>query len=591
MASLLQYTDKSKTIDNKLSLILSNIEYDYNNGNIRTETEYYYRIKNAISQFYNSLNKPSFTYRPATFVPVSKDYNSMINEAYLDMQYIIYDCKELTENIEQSFEDAELSRNMMLNEIKYLTQEVDNVAQNIKLNKASNAVVFTELFNNNKIMGNYSDSSACRIHTNDGILTLPCTVADKANVLNIQIDSNISNGFPGNSHCIDTINNELHFVGQNGLHNDIRVLIDENTDTWFEYELFDISDTVRQQCNNFGFTYKEGPSWVKTHDDPLILKLIITVDPSKVCSWISLKPYLSDIKGIKNCKIQQCDIITSDNNVYNVADNIYFDETMILTFPAKPVQRIELTLVQDAWYIADVCHFYFSKTNTKLMSIFQDYDTTDIYSRIEGDNKSVNLLNCKYNPTTQWLDYNDFYSEYIDETYAKDKLFCMPNSSLTIKAGQEIVEAYRYMIGISNIAVRNQIYSDHGEYVSNVFVTEKPIDSVVLETQEYIPGNDPEILRYFITFDGGINWHKIYPIHRSYGGIYRYTINNDSISNLMTTTGKDKKSKNLNLLLDTYKIQLKIEMDAPEMDNKEYNTPIVYQYKLILETGGENIEY
>ena len=52
MGNLLQYTDKSSTIDNKLSFLLSQIRYDYDNGNIRTETEYYYRIKNMLALFY-----------------------------------------------------------------------------------------------------------------------------------------------------------------------------------------------------------------------------------------------------------------------------------------------------------------------------------------------------------------------------------------------------------------------------------------------------------------------------------------------------------------------------------------------------------
>ena len=33
-------------------------------------------------------------------------------------------------------------------------------------------------------------------------------------------------------------------------------------------------------------------------------------------------------------------------------------------------------------------------------------------------------------------------------------------------------------------------------------------------------------------------------------------------------------------------------MDRPvDVDNEEYSTPIVYQYKLKLTTGGETIEY
>ena len=61
MGNLLQYTDKSKTIDNKLKTLLAAINYQYKNGEIRTETEYYYKIKTMLNTFYESLTKPSFT--------------------------------------------------------------------------------------------------------------------------------------------------------------------------------------------------------------------------------------------------------------------------------------------------------------------------------------------------------------------------------------------------------------------------------------------------------------------------------------------------------------------------------------------------
>lgn len=591
MGNLLQYTDKSKTIDNKLALILSNIQHDYENGEIRTETEYYYRIKTMITDFYNSLNKPSFTFRPAMFAPISEDYNAMITEAYGDMQYIINDCQSLSSSIKQSFTDAELNRTMMTNEINYLSQQVNNIIENITLNQSSGVVIFTELFNDKTTMGNSKDEQSCAIHTNDGILTLPYYSSTKIEITNATIDETVSNGFPGNTHCVDTLNKDLHFIGQDGLHNKIKAIHDNNLDTWFEYELFTIPDTVKQECNNYGFEYAEGISW--ENEGPLKLKLIIYTNSSDICSWISLNPYLSDIKGIKNCIIEKCDVITSDNNVYQVANNIAFDDTKILMFPAKPIQRIELTLIQNYWYNTKVGHYYYSEVNTKSMSIFQDYDTTNIYSRVEGEQPSVNLLGVKYNPSTQWIEYGDSNTEYSTDTYVKDKLFTLPNSTINIKAGQEIIDAYRYMIGIRNIYVKNYIFAEYGEYVSNKYTTEECITAISLEAKEYIPGDDPEILKYYLTFDGGVNWYQIYPMHRAYEGIYRYTINTDTIANLMTTDNtKIKKSKNLNLLLDAYSFQLKITMEKPKnISNPENSTTVVYQYKLIVETGGENIEY
>lgn len=82
-------------------------------------------------------------------------------------------------------------------------------------------------------------------------------------------------------------------------------------------------------------------------------------------------------------------------------------------------------------------------------------------------------------------------------------------------------------------------------------------------------------------------------MHRAYQGVYKYTINNDTISNLMTTKqGVEKKSKNINLLNDVNSFQLKITMDRPtDISNPENNTSVIFQYKLIVETGGDNIEY
>ena len=96
MGNLLQYTDKSITIDNKLNTLLAQINYDYQNGNIRTETEYYYRVKNMLAEFYESLTKPTFKFRPAKTTPMSDEYNAMITESYNDMEYIIKDCETLS---------------------------------------------------------------------------------------------------------------------------------------------------------------------------------------------------------------------------------------------------------------------------------------------------------------------------------------------------------------------------------------------------------------------------------------------------------------------------------------------------------------
>lgn len=591
MGNLLQYTDKSETIDNKLSALLAQIQYDYNNGKIRTETEYYYRIKSMLSEFYDSLTKPTFQFRPAVSTPMSDEYNAMITESYNDMQYIIKDCEALGNLVSQSFTDAELGRTMMRNELAYLSKKVQTIGESISRNQPAGTVVFTELFNNLESVGNVYGMDATYVDTQNGILTLRNSSLSKPVINTILIDNEVSNGFPGNTHCVDTLNNEMHFVGQDGLNIDITNIVDGYDDTWFEFELFSIDDEVRKECNSYGFEFDEGVSWVN-NDDILRLKLVMVMSQASKCSWVTLKPYLSDIKGVKCCFLEKCEVITASNNVYRVAENKVFDDVLVFPFPPQEVQRIELTFAQPAKYLTKVGHFYYTSADTTDMSIFQEYDYSDKFARVDGKKPSVGLLGCKYDPSTQWIKYPTSKTELMDFKYIQDGLFTLPESTISTKSAQEIIDAYRYMIGIRSISVSTCTFDSYGKYVSKVFTTDEVITSITLDTEEYIPGDDPEILQYFVSLNGGVTWHQIYPMHRAYQGIYKYYVNNNTIENLLSEDTTEKKSKNLSVVGEPHNIQLKIEMHRPTgIEAEEYSTPIVYQYKLKLTTGGETIEY
>lgn len=592
MGNLLQYTNKSETIDNKLSSLLAQINYDYSNGNIRTETEYYYRIKTMLTNFYAALTKPTFKFRPAISTPMSDEYNAMITESYNDMQYIIKDCEALGNLVSQSFVDAELGRTMMTNEVAYLTKKIAAIGESVARNQPAGVVVFTELFNDLEYCGNASASDACHVNTGDGILTLRRGTSSSPSISRVEIDNEVSNGFPGNTHCVDTLNNELHFIGQDGTHMQLDAVCDYQKDTWFEYELFSISDEVRKACNSFGFEYDEGISWVNNKD---ILRLKLKVYPTGnvKCSWVTIVPYLSEVKGVKNCFLEKCEVITASNNVYQVASNRVFDETLVFSFPPQEIQRIDFTFAQPSKYLTKVGHCYYTSADTTNMSIFQMYDHSDAFTRVDGQKPSVSLLGCKYNPTTQWIDYPDTKTKLSSAAYVKDGLFKLPASTIERKANQEMIDAYRYMIGIREISLSSSIFSLYGKYVSTIFETDDVITSITLEADEYIPGNDAEILKYFVSLNGGVTWHQIYPKSRAYQGIYKYYVNNDSISNLLSgSKSTEKHSKNLSVVGECRRIQLKIEMQRPtNIEAEEYCTPIVYSYRLKLTTGGETIEY
>ena len=592
MGNLLQYTDKSKTIDNKLSALLAKINYQYKNGEIRTETEYYYRIKTALNTFYDSLTKPSFTYRPAVSTPISSEYNAMINESYNDMEYIIKDCEALKDYVSQSFVDAQLSRTMMTNQLTYLMSKVNNIQQSLAVNQGRGMVVFSDSFNDFNNVGNsYSDNS-CTIDTFDGILTLKNISSSNAKISSVEIDNEVSNGFPGNTHCVDTLNGDIHFIGQEGLHIDPTAIVDGNKDTWFEFELFNITDKVRKDCNSYGFDYEEGVSWVNNDTKALRLKLIINFVNDTVCSWISILPYFSDAKGGTYCIMEKCEVFSSNNYVYKDDENKIFNEVLTCAFPAQTINRVEITFIQDIKYLCKIGHFYYTNVNTDNMSMFQNFEDADIFTRIDGPKPNVTMLGLKYDPVTKWLDYRDKTTSIPSDSYIKANLFTIPESTIDRKSNSEIIDAYRYMIGIREIRMPSCSFANHSEYISKVFKTDENITSIMLETDEYIPGDNPDILKYFISVDNGNTWYKITPIQRAYEGVYKYFINNDSIMNLLTNNSDKFKAQNLSVLSNTRQVQLKISMDKPvDIDNADFATPIVYSYKLKVTTGGDTVEY
>ena len=64
------------------------------------------------------------------------------------------------------------------------------------------------------------------------------------------------------------------------------------------------------------------------------------------------------------------------------------------------------------------------------------------------------------------------------------------------------------MIGIRDISLSSNTFTEHGEYVSARFVTDDVITSITLDADEYIPGDNAEILRYYVSLNGGTHGIK-----------------------------------------------------------------------------------
>jgi len=608
MSNMLQFLNKTKTINARAESVLDEITRKYKSGEIKTETEYLYRIKSAVKRFYDSIGKPSFQFRRAVSTPISADYNEMLKEAYDDMGYLIQDCENLSDAISTSFMDAELSRKMMGNEIRYINRALDDAQNRVNAKEREGVVTYTDSFADTRFMQNAKQKGAASVNGEDGVLTLGVTNARSySRTSEIEILKG-SNGFPGDTHVADVMGDTIHYSGESDLHTDLRDLLDENEDTWFEYEIFSMDDEVVERCGGYGFEYKEGLSWI-TDDETLRLRLKISVSGSPVCNWLSLDPFLAEQREVRPSYISKCTVSDGKTQIQDVRVSQVFDGDTVIVFEPQLVDHIILEFTQSASYAVNVGHHYFTKASALKSSVF-DPGPSSQYGRVDGPMPSVTLLGVKYDPKTQESTHSTYGKErtYVDFAYAKKGLFSIPADTEQVKAGVEQLPARRFAIGIRGISVAYYSFETKSEYLSQEFTVDEAITSITLEADEFIPADFDELslatnpnatkserealtnkwISYYLKVGNDNKWHPIFPRHRSFSGVCTYQTNSGGFERLL---GGDVRSGVgvINTLQDIKSVQLKVVIEKPTNDT--YRTPILFQYSLKLTTGGENIEY
>ena len=102
MSNYLQYTNKSTLIDQLVLQMFAEIQADYDNGDIKSEKELFYRLKEAIQQLQATLSRPNFKPRYADMLPILEDYHEMIDEILVDTRYLLSDCESINQSLTQA---------------------------------------------------------------------------------------------------------------------------------------------------------------------------------------------------------------------------------------------------------------------------------------------------------------------------------------------------------------------------------------------------------------------------------------------------------------------------------------------------------
>lgn len=597
---LLHFRRLNSALENKIREIVSGLVKDYRSNRIRTATELTYRVYNCLKELIDGYNKPSMKKRYAWGPPVSKDYNSTIDEIKNDLTSLYSRCQEIDKQMVNYFNQTENIKQRINNRLKELEISLGKLKEDINIRY--DEVIYRETFTsyNNYDVDAVSTTMA-EINPMATALTLSRTSASE-----FRTDASItilplSNGIPGNTHQVKS-KKEVKFYGEENLRINLADIIDGNRNTWFEYEVYNIPDEVLSATGNFGYNYQEGVYWADNRIKRLYLGLKISFKTPKQINWISINPYLPGNKKYKPAVVEKMTVRyekTENNKTVTYinktvkASKILNDEVVFqLNETTMKVKEIEIVFRQDTPYETLVGHFYYTKkvaAGLRVMKLSGIDKTVYDEIRVAGPVPSIKYLGLSYDQNKQKIVYPVVkYGDTIKNIQEiKQNLFYPLKASDTsiTSRGPEAILAWRYMIGIRDITTACNTYAPYSLYISRDFTTKTPIREIMLNAIEQIPEEfkcGDNWIRYEISIDGGITWHRIYPAHKQKAGyITKYYINY-----YVPEGGRDTRYYGyLDSINPVYSVKLRIHLERPTQPSwMQYLTPILHEYTLILKT-------
>ncbi|HBF0841591.1 TPA: hypothetical protein KON86_004405 [Clostridioides difficile] len=582
-----KYKKPSILFEERIKILIEDLNKDFDSGKIKTKTEYFYEFKNMIIDFYNKLGKPLFKFHEAVDIPSFSNYSNMLKKAKYDMHVLICSYKEIGNNLQIYYKDVKEENELLINKLNFIEIEINELDKKVDSLKTVSNMIYSDDFTKISNINNLNNVSCSVLN---GALTL-ATISSKCTNDNINIQVlDVSNGFPGNTHEIYSSYNKIKYIGEDDPHIYLSDMLDGNDDTWFEFEMYNLEDDIKIKTAMVGFKYKEGISWI-SDDKILKLHFKIALDIPVDINWFKISGISNQSVNLHNPIIKRVIVRDKYENVQILQLNQYLDEENIITFKSSIVKEIVVELEQEDSNFTKVCREYFLNIDpTKIPYFF--YDNNKDYIQFDKPQKSIEIIGLKYNYDNKNIIYPSTKStnKFSTREYVKSQLFYKKISEDSYKFQYEEVNAKRYVIGIKNIELKYKVYDKYGVYLSEKFLSTESIRSITLNSQDYIPRRFMEYLdenkkiddyiKYYISFDDGSVWTRIRPRHRAEYGPCAIVINSN-----ISTINRNKNITYVDMLNDVNEFRLKIELDRPDEIIDE--SPIVYNYSI--DVGSEEI--
>jgi len=256
----------STILQNKLAVLTSQLQSlssPHGSPDFKTLESATNEAIKILSVFYKRISEPGFNpveYHVDT-EPSPDDYNENFKGVYNDLLVLFAEFENLEGVVLGGFNYMVSRLNRLSTRLKRVSSLVGDYTIYSK-HFAKDSLFFVDSFNNLLRVDNQSPmltTNQCEVNQAEGIITLPVNRA-KQKAIEIKerpvINSN-SNGFVGNNYEVGAEK-----------HDDILLILDNNADTWFEYER------------------------VVTTDDgePLVLDLTINLGQNQIINSITINP-------------------------------------------------------------------------------------------------------------------------------------------------------------------------------------------------------------------------------------------------------------------------------------------------------------
>lgn len=282
-------------------------------------------------------------------------------------------------------------------------------------------------------------------------------------------------------------------------------------------------------------------------DVGLTLELHVDFTDAQELSWLELTPYLAtsaDNRSSQPAKLMS--VLVSPNGsdgwvqLVKRPDGIYMTPDLrqpinysdvgipvkdhkgiaVLPCPIRQVKSIKIQLAQDTPYKTKIGHQFFikkSKVDQRsggLLGIGESKKLWEMYTRVP--NEGLNTF-----PTSikKKLNLGIMTGFAVSPTPAAGLLFGLLSRNKTtvtdieVKSYYDILEAYRYCIGIRELGLYKRVYSETGTLLSKAHTFKTPVRTATLVVSEQIPDGwdrQTDWVTYQLSPDG-TTWYDTVP--------------------------------------------------------------------------------